>query len=101
MKAHRCCPIESPGRGDAPRPAARWRRGGELASWIISSATLVLLPKCPACVAAYVALFSGVGISISTAAHLRWSLMMVCAASLVLLSLRHLRRVMNWPASLR
>jgi hypothetical protein len=74
----------------APRPAWRWRRRGEIAGWIIPSATLVLLPKCPICVAAYVALFSGVGISISSASKLRTTLLFLCIAALLFLVLNRL-----------
>ena len=71
MNTRHCCQIATRNRDNAPRAASRWRRGGVIAGWIIPSATLVLLPKCPACVAAYVALFSGVGISVASASNLR------------------------------
>src|SRR4051812_10577039 len=77
----------------ARRPASRWRRGGELAGWLIPSATLVLLPKCPVCIAMYVALFSGVGISVTSASNLRLSLLTLCVASLLCLTLKRLRRL--------
>ena len=78
---------------DARRPAPRLRRGGELAGWLVPSATLALLPKCPACVAAYVALGTGVGISLPTAASLRAMLVAVCVASLVFITARRLRSI--------
>ncbi|HEX4645655.1 MAG TPA: hypothetical protein VH598_08600, partial [Verrucomicrobiae bacterium] len=80
------------GVGDG-RPASRWRRGGEIAGWIIPSATLVLLPKCPVCVAMYVALFSGASISVARASNLRTSLMILCAAALLGLSVKRLCRM--------
>jgi hypothetical protein len=80
-------------RDIACRPASRLRRSGEIAGWIIPSATLVLLPKCPACVAAYVALFSGVGISVAGASNLRTSLLILCVAALFCLALKHLCRL--------
>lgn len=39
--------------------------------WVVPSATLALMPKCPACVVAYIALLTGFGISLATATYLR------------------------------
>ena len=69
--------------------SSRWRnRATEMAGWILPGATLALLPKCPACVVAYVALFTGVGISVSLAAYLRTTLVFVSVATLLYFSLR-------------
>lgn len=67
------------------RPASRWRHGGEVVGWIIPTAALALLPKCPACVIGYVALATGIGISLPTATYLRVMLVAVCVTALVLL----------------
>lgn len=59
------------------------RRSAEVAGWVIPGATLALLPKCPACVAAYVALATGLGVSFSTAAYIRTSIVIVSIPVLV------------------
>lgn len=64
----------------------------EAGGWLLSGGLLLLMPKCPACVAAYVAAFTGLGIPFSTAAGLRWAMVSLCAASLVFLTLRLMKR---------
>jgi hypothetical protein len=56
---------------------------------------MVLMPKCPACVAAYILLATGAGVSVSVAAHLRVAALGLCAASLVCLA------VMLWTRRVR
>ena len=91
MNARHCCQIKTQAGDHARRPASRLRHGGEIAGWIVPTATLALLPKCPACVAAYVALATGIGISLPAAAHLRAILAVLCVASLVFITARGLR----------
>jgi len=92
MNTHHCCQTATRGRDNARRPASRWRGRGEIAGWIVPSATLALLPKCPACVVGYVALATGLGVSVTTAAHLRTLVVILCMASLVFVVARRLRR---------
>ena len=86
-----CCQIKTRAGDNARRPASRLRRVGEIAGLLVPSATLALLPKCPACAAAYVALATGIGISLPTATYLRVMLVVLCVASLVLMTARRLR----------
>ena len=92
MNAHACCQTGMRAGDSGRRPASRWRRISEIAGWIVPGATLALLPKCPACVAAYVALFAGIGISVSTAAFLRTSLLLLSVTALLYLALKRLCR---------
>jgi hypothetical protein len=88
------CQIPTQAGDNARRPASPLRHTLELAGWIVPGATLVLLPKCPVCVAAYVALATGIGISLPTATYLRATLVVLCVTSLVVVAARRLRRVM-------
>ena len=83
MSGGACC-------GTEPRRAGR--RGLDAAGWLASAAGLVFLPKCPACLAGYVALATGVGLSFSTASVLRTGFAATCVAALVVLTVRLARR---------
>jgi hypothetical protein len=52
-----------------------------------------MVPKCPACLAAYIALATGIGVSFSTATYLRALLLLLSVASITLLVAKQLKRL--------
>lgn len=68
-----------------------FRRVGLVLHWGLTLSVLALIPKCPACVAGYVLLFTGIGLSFAVATAVRWTLILLSLASLAYLSLRALR----------
>lgn len=73
----------------------------DLIGWIVPGAVLALVPKCPMCFAAYIALWTGIGLSVSVAIYLRASLLIVCAGFILFLAARQtLRLIARLHASL-
>jgi hypothetical protein len=70
-----CCHIKK------PPPSKRW---------LLSGVMLVLIPKCPLCLAAYVALGTGIGLSVPVATYLRLLLIVLCVSSLSYLTARYI-----------
>jgi len=68
------------------------RRCRDVVSSVVPAVILASLPKCPVCVAAYVAMGSGIGLSLPVAAHLRTLLVILCATSLTYFIARQIRR---------
>lgn len=93
MKPLLCCQRKPGPRGDAAQHRIWQRSAGETAGWIIPGALLALMPKCPLCLAAYVALCSGLTMSYSSA-HLLMRL--VTALCLGTLALCVVRRLVNY-----
>ena len=69
------------------------RRVRKIFAWVLPSAILVLVPKCPACLAAHVTLWTGLGLSLSTATYLRWVLLFLGIASLLVLIIDRFHRL--------
>ena len=60
----------------APSPGRTARRSvSDVAFGLLSLGVWVFMPKCPVCLAAYVALWTGLGLSFATAAYVRWTLL--------------------------
>jgi hypothetical protein len=70
-------------------------RSAKAAGWVLPSAVMVLMPKCPACVVAYVAIITGAGISVSAAAHLRLLVMVLCGVVLIWMAAKPLLRMVR------
>jgi hypothetical protein len=101
VSAHRCCVVPSGGieqknagvriaEGD-PHPRSLTRRALDLSAKAFPVAILAVLPKCPACLAAYVALGTGIGLSLADATYIRLSLVVLCVASLVYFAAKAMR----------
>lgn len=99
MNAGHCCEADI--RGASRDSSTFARRSVDATGWLIPTAILAFLPKCPACVAVYIALATGVGVSLSTATHLRWLLMILSVAALLFVAARLLRRACRLNAIVR
>jgi hypothetical protein len=75
-----CC-CGGGGARSSPPPRRRW----EIAAGAASLGVWAVMPKCPVCVAAYVAVWTGLGLSLAAANYLRWSLLLASGAVLVYL----------------
>ncbi len=88
MNSPHCCQRKLDTRCDV-RPQRTWLgRGGEVAGWIVPGALLALMPKCPLCLVAYVALCSGLTVSASSAHILLRLLTALCIGTLALCVVR-------------
>jgi hypothetical protein len=66
----------------------RWSGVREVAPGVL----LVLMPKCPLCLAGYLSVATGIGISFTTAKYLRIALIALCVGSLAFFLVRRLLR---------
>jgi hypothetical protein len=103
MKKPTCCSMAAStprsnsheaadGKVHPPRVA---RRGFDWVKCSLPTLILALLPKCPACFAAYVALGTGISLSVAAAAIFRTLLIGVCVATLTWVLVSTLRAAMH------
>lgn len=86
MKA--CCGERAGSQGT--KPARRWFGAG---GCVGPGVLLVLLPKCPVCVAAYLAVFTGAGLAGPVAEYLRPVMGVVFAGSVIYIVAERLVRL--------
>jgi hypothetical protein len=72
-----------------------------LTAGIIPGAVLVLIPKCPACIAAYIALGTGIGLSMSAATYVRIMLLLLCITAMTFFVAKYFRRLVGPLTSTR
>jgi hypothetical protein len=94
-----CCEILAKGSdrtaNASPASPSFVKRIFDVAAWIIPGGILTLLPKCPVCFAAYIAVGTGIGLSVPAATYLRTSLIILCVWSLSYVALKCLIRISN------
>jgi hypothetical protein len=83
-----CCGNPTPSKAATLR-----RRFLSVVGWVLPGATVALMPKCPACFAAYIAAATGLGISFTTASYLRTAAILLCLSLVFAMSLVHIGRL--------
>jgi hypothetical protein len=78
-----------PEPGEGGRRTGLVRRAWRSVQWLFPAGLLLLMPKCPMCIAAYVALFTGIGITAATAWWIRILMLALCLTWLAYLAVRH------------
>jgi sterol desaturase/sphingolipid hydroxylase (fatty acid hydroxylase superfamily) len=71
----------------------------DVVSSVVPAVILLLLPKCPVCIAAYIAMVTGIGLSLPVTAHLRILLVILCVTSLIYFVARQIHRRLALRAS--
>jgi hypothetical protein len=71
------------------------RRCIDVLGWIIPGAIMATLPKCPMCLAAYIAIWTGVGISLSAATHLRVALLVLSVGLALFMAAKNSSRLIR------
>ena len=88
-----CCRRTPHTHCEAGPQRTKLPRAREVAEWIVPGTLLALMPKCPMCLVAYVALCSGLTMTSSSAHILMRTLTALCIGTLALFVIR---RLVNW-----
>lgn len=80
-------PATGPKAAAPERPRKRLHSARK-SGWLLPGILLIVMPKCPICLAAYIALATGISIPITAATWLRTSLIAGCIGALVWLAVR-------------
>lgn len=90
MNAIRCC-QRTPRIGDDAQQRGMWLcRVREVVGLILPGTILALMPKCPMCLAAYVALGTGFTLSYSSAHLVMRALTLLCICALAFVVVRRI-----------
>src|SRR5690348_22149 len=91
MPEHSCC------RGIPTQTGSDWKGPWLLSTptWILPTAVLASLPQCAMCVAADMALATGLTVSLSVATWIRSGLLVICLGTLTVLSVQVLARAFD------
>lgn len=87
MKSLPCCPDRKPASPSPLKP-----RPTRIAGFLLSGASLFLIPKCPACLAAWLTLATGLSVSSTTAGNLRFALIIFICGLVAVFTLPGFRR---------
>lgn len=83
-------------------PVGRKRRAvKDGAGWIVPDALLILLPKCPLCLAATISLICGIGLSTDAATVVQKTVMVLCTIAISTFAGRQIRPFVRRPAAQR
>ena len=71
------------------------RRCVDVLGWIVPGVIMAMLPKCPMCLAAYIAIWTGVGISLSAATRLRVALLVLSVGLALFMAAKNTSRLIR------
>jgi hypothetical protein len=95
MNSSNCCQTKPRAGDDAHQQGTRLRRVREVVGLILPGMFLALMPKCPMCLAAYVALGTGFTLSYTSAHLLMRALTALCISTLAFCVVRRMMKYLR------